>query len=74
MLPLQVDDFVNLAHAGAGFCLDASRLGLEDLVRVCHAAADHRAARIVVENAGALSADDLLQLAYAAKGLVTFEE
>jgi hypothetical protein len=74
MLPLHVDDFVNLAQAGAGFRLDARQLGLKDLVRVCHAAADHRAAHIVVEHADTLSIDDLLQLAHAAKGLVTFEE
>jgi len=74
MLPLNADDFVALAYAGGGFRLDASQFELKELVRICHAAADGRAARIVIENASVLPIADLIQLAHASRGLASFEE
>jgi hypothetical protein len=66
-------DLMRIAAAGGGFRISAVR-GVNDLLKIA-AAASHsqHGARIIVTGADILSTEDLIQIATAGHGAVSFE-
>jgi dihydroorotase-like cyclic amidohydrolase len=68
---LQVNDLVRILGAGGGFTIDAAAYPVDDLVRIAAAAA--AGSRIHILHAGRLAAADLVRIAGAGAGTVTFD-
>ena len=66
------DDLIRVAAVGGGFHVAAAR-DVMDLVRIAEAAASTPVARITITRAYSLAIDDLVRIAAAGKGAVTFE-
>ena len=65
------DHLERLASAGGGFRISAMR-GANDLVRIAVATSSHHA-RIVIYGTEGMTTEDLIRVAAAGKGAVSFE-
>jgi hypothetical protein len=66
-------DLIRIAAAGGGFRISTAR-GVNDLLKIAAAAAgSSHHARIIITGADILSAEDLIQIAGAGQGAVSFE-
>lgn len=68
-----VDDLIRLAAAGAGFRIDVTLRPTNDLIRIA-AAARQGGARITFSGIGLRQRDELIQIAAAGGGNISFEE
>lgn len=71
-LPLPTDELVRIANAGGGLTLNAKQYLPTDLERIAHAASQ-QTARLTIQNAARLTADDLTRIAEAGRGAVSYE-
>ena len=72
VLPLNVNDFARLALTGGSFEIDAAQLSQQDIVRIV-SNAKAPGVRIIVNNAGLIPIDALVQIATVGKGVVVFQ-
>lgn len=68
-----VDDLIRLASAGAGFRIDAGMRQTNDLIRIAAAAAQG-GARITFTGMRLRQRDDLIQIATAGRGNISFDD
>ena len=66
------DDLVKIADAGGGLTLDADAKSKDELVQIATAAAGSDAG-VTFRNVTALAVDDLVEIAKAGDGCITFE-
>ena len=64
-------DLVRIAAAGGGFHISVAR-GVNDLMRIAAAAAQHKAT-IIIKEAVSLGVNDLVRIGAAGKGSVMFD-
>ena len=67
-----LDELIRIAEAGGGMTLPANQFRVEDLVAVAAAASRCRA-RIVVTHCQILMTDQIIAIAVAGQGCVSFE-
>jgi dihydroorotase-like cyclic amidohydrolase len=67
-----IEELIEIARAGGGFRLDASRCSTEDVLRVARVAGEC-GAQVHISRIYSKSTDDLIKIASAAKGHVFFE-
>jgi len=72
MKDLSVDELVQLAAAGGGFTVSAAELAVSSLVHIA-AAASGTKARIRIVDSECLTFSDMVNIAAAGKGAVSFE-
>jgi DNA replication protein len=65
------NELIRIAAAGGGFTLNGQHRTPEDLMRIA-AAASITGARLTLTNIGSWPANDLIRIAAAGKGAVTF--
>ncbi len=71
-MSIVTDDLVKIADAGGGLTLDAGTKSKDELVQIVTAAAMFDAG-VTLRNVTALAVDDLVEIAKAGDGCVTFE-
>jgi hypothetical protein len=69
---ISTDDLVKIADVGGGLTLDAGNKSKDELVKIAAAAAMSDAG-VTFRNVTALAVDDLLEIAKAGDGCVSFE-
>jgi DNA replication protein len=70
---LTTDDLIRIAIAGGGFRLDCRSRKTEDLIRIALAASNNNS-RVVFFGASFRLVDELVKIAVAGKGSVSFED
>lgn len=70
---MNTSDLVQLAAAGGGFTISAQGRPASDLVTIA-AAASNKGARLVIVGVGSRVLSELVQIAAAGKGCVSFED
>ena len=71
-MSISTDDLVKIAGVGGGLTLDAGNKSKDELIQIATAAAMSDAG-VTFRNVTALAVDDLVEIARAGDGLVTFE-
>ena len=71
-MSIVTDDLVKIADAGGGLTLDADTKSKDELVKIAAAAAMSDAG-VTLRNVTALAVDDLVEIAKAGDGCITFE-
>lgn len=68
-----MDDLIRIMSAGAGFRLDARARAMDELILIA-AASKSGGGRLVLTGMSIYNTDDLMRIASAGAGHVTFEE
>jgi DNA replication protein len=71
-MSISTDDFAKILEAGGGLTLDAGTKSKDELVQIATAAAGSEAG-VIFRNVTALAVDDLVEIAAAGDGCITFE-
>ena len=71
-MSMSTDDLVKIVDAGGGLTLDAGTKSKDELVRIAEVAAMSDAG-VTFRNVTALAVDDLVEIAKAGDGCISFE-